>query len=112
MFKTIIDFNIASLTKNYRNEIKELLKEKFDKHYKSFSTKNTKGGFTATLLTELYRDMAIEHNNDLRSFLCSFKSRYKTEIRDVIIKRKVYNDKNELIQDGPKITILYVAQGV
>ena len=109
MFKTIIDFNIALLSKNSRSEVKELLKEKFNGHYKSFSTKNTKGGFTATLLTELYRDIAIEHNNDLRSFLCSFKSRYKTEIKDVIIERKVYNDKNEIIQDGPKITILYVA---
>ena len=109
MFKTIIDFDIKSLNKSSRNEIKELLKEKFDKHYKSFSTKNTKNGFAATLLTDLHRDIAIEHNNDLRSFLCSFKSRYKTEIKDVIIERKVYNDKNELIQDGPKITILYVA---
>lgn len=109
MFKTIINFDVKSINKSSRDELKELLKEKFDKHYKSFSTKNTKTGFTATLLTELYRDIAIEHNNDLRSFLCAFKNRYKSEIRDVIIERKVYNDKNELIQDGPKITILYVA---
>ena len=109
MFKTIINFDVKSLSKSSRDELKELLKEKFDKHYKTFSTKNTKGGFTATLLTELYRDIAIEHNNDLRSFLCTFKNKYKSEIRDVIIERKVYNDKNELIQDGPKITILYVA---
>lgn len=109
MFKTIINFDVKSINKSSRDELKELLKEKFDKHYKSFSTKNTKCGFTATLLTELYRDIAIEHNNDLRSFLCSFKNKYKSEIRDVIIERKVYNNKNELIQDGPKITILYVA---
>lgn len=109
MFKTIINFDVKSINKSSRDELKELLKEKFDKHYKSFSTKNTKTGFTATLLTELYRDIAIEHNNDIRSFLCSFKNKHKSEIRNVIIERKVYNDKNELIQDGPKITILYVA---
>ena len=109
MFKSIINFDVKSINKSSRDELKELLKEKFDKHYKSFSTKNTKTGFTATLLTELYRDIAIEHNNDIRSFLCSFKNKYKSQIRDVIIERKVYNDKNELIQDGPKITILYVA---
>ena len=109
MLKTIINFDIESMSKNYRNEIKELLKEKFNNHYKSFSTKNTKVGFTATLLTDLHRDIAIEHNDDLRSFLCSFKNKYKSEIKDVIIERKVYNEKNELIQNGPRITILYVA---
>lgn len=109
MFKTIINFNVKSLSKTSRDETKELLKEKFDKHYKSFSTKNTKDGFAVTMLTDLYRDIAIEHNNDLRSFLCSFKNRYKSEIKNVVIERKVYDDKNDLMQDGPKITMLYVA---
>ena len=109
MFKTIINFDVKSINKSSRDELKELLKEKFNNHYKSFSTKNTKNGFIVTMLTELYRNIAIEHNNDLRSFLCSFKNRYKSEIKNVVIERKVYDNKNDLIQDGPKITILYVA---